>query len=228
LAAAEPPLLRLVLAVSLDGRLAPAAGGAAQLGGPGDRRVLEEALAWADGCLIGARTLRLHGSTCQIHAADLLEQRQQRGRPPQPLALVVSRGSRFDPDLRFFQQPLQRGLLAPPQALVGGAPPAGFDVAWPLASWASALETLAAAGLHRLVVLGGAQLAASLLEHDLVEELQLTLCPQLLGGGHSWLPAAAVLQASHWSLQEQRRLEGDELLLRYRRCAGGRGPAAIA
>ncbi|MFM8674853.1 MAG: riboflavin biosynthesis protein RibD, partial [Vulcanococcus sp.] len=50
--AAGPPLLKLVLAVSLDGRLAPPAGGAAQLGGRGDRRALEEALAWADGCLI--------------------------------------------------------------------------------------------------------------------------------------------------------------------------------
>ncbi|MFO0103658.1 MAG: riboflavin biosynthesis protein RibD, partial [Cyanobium sp.] len=32
------PWLRLVLAVSLDGRLAPPEGGAAQLGGKGDRR----------------------------------------------------------------------------------------------------------------------------------------------------------------------------------------------
>ena len=68
------PQLRLVLAISLDGRLAPAAGGAAQIGGPGDLRVLEESLAWADGCLIGAETLRRHGTTCLIHAGDLLEQ----------------------------------------------------------------------------------------------------------------------------------------------------------
>ena len=72
------PELRLVLAVSLDGRLAPAGGGPAQLGGTGDRRVLEEALAWADGCLIGAETLRLHGSTCIIHGADLLADRDGR------------------------------------------------------------------------------------------------------------------------------------------------------
>jgi formamidopyrimidine-DNA glycosylase len=45
------PELRLVLAVSLDGRLAPADGGAAQLGGAGDRQVLEEAI---------ARNLRAH------------------------------------------------------------------------------------------------------------------------------------------------------------------------
>ena len=42
------PELRLVLAVSLDGRLAPPQGGAAQIGGRGDRRVLEEALAYLE------------------------------------------------------------------------------------------------------------------------------------------------------------------------------------
>ncbi|MCH1545666.1 MAG: dihydrofolate reductase family protein, partial [Synechococcus sp. MOX_bin32] len=44
----------------MDGRLAPPEGGAAQLGGEGDRRALEQALAWGDACLIGARTLRAH------------------------------------------------------------------------------------------------------------------------------------------------------------------------
>ena len=83
-------MLRLVLAVSLDGRLAPPQGGAAYLGGIGDRQVLEEALAWADGCLIGAETVRRHRSTCLIHAPDLLAQRVDSGgwaetRPPPAL-----------------------------------------------------------------------------------------------------------------------------------------------
>ena len=60
------PFVRLVLAISLDGRLAPPEGGAAQLGGEGDRRALEHALAWADACLIGAGTLRAHQCTCLI------------------------------------------------------------------------------------------------------------------------------------------------------------------
>ena len=37
---------------------------------------LEEALAWADGTLIGAETVRRHGSTCLIHGPDLLAQLQ--------------------------------------------------------------------------------------------------------------------------------------------------------
>ena len=76
-------MLRLVLAVSLDGRLAPPQGGAASLGGVGDRQVLEEALAWADGCLIGAETLRCHGSTCLIRAPHLLAERATSGRAEQ-------------------------------------------------------------------------------------------------------------------------------------------------
>jgi 5-amino-6-(5-phosphoribosylamino)uracil reductase len=210
------PELRLVLAVSLDGRLAPAAGGAAQIGGRGDRRVLEEALAWADGCLIGGRTLRLHGSTCQIREPDLLEQRRLAGRSPQPAAVVVSRSGDFDPGLRFFAQPLDRWLLTP--AAPRQRP--GFTRVLPLPSWSVALEQLAAAGLQRLVLLGGAELAGQLLEQQRVDELQLTLCPLLLGGSHSWLPAAVALEPQRWQLLEQRPLEGEELMLRYGRLRG--------
>jgi len=207
------PELRLVLAVSLDGRLAPPSGGAAQIGGRGDRRVLEEALAWADAALVGANTLRLHGTTCLIREPDLLEQRRSQGRPAQPTAVVVSHTGRFDSQLRFFSQPLTRWLLGPSLSEA----PEGFEAVVPLHSWAEAISALGARGLQRLVLLGGAELAGDLLQEQCVDELQLTLCPQLLGGPHSWLPPGVSLEPSQWQLLEQRRLEGEELLLRYRR-----------
>lgn len=226
--APERPRLRLVLAVSLDGRLAPPQGGAAQLGGPGDRRVLEEALTWADGGLIGARTLRLHGSTCLIRDADLLARRRDRGLAPQPVALVVSRTAQLPASLPFWSQPLQRWLLAPQ----GSAVAPGFQRHLPLAPWPQLLAELAQQGLRRLVLLGGASLAASLLAADLVDELQLTFCPRLLGGAQLWLPADAglpalspALQQGAWQLQDCRRLPGGECLLRYGRLIG---PDALA
>ncbi len=185
--------------------------------------MLEEVLAWADGCLIGARTLRVHGTTCLIHAADLLEQRRCGQLPDQPVAVVVSRSGDLDPALPFFRQPLQRWLLSPGDT-ADAAPAAGFDRQLTLQHWPQALAALAAAGLRRLVLLGGAELAGQLLQQQLVDELQLTLCPQLLGGAHSWMPSALTLQPSHWTLQEQRTLGGDELLLRYRRL---REPAPV-
>ncbi|MFM8967876.1 MAG: dihydrofolate reductase family protein, partial [Vulcanococcus sp.] len=76
-------------------------------------------------------------------------------------------------------------------------------------------------------LLGGAELAGQLLQEQLVDELQLTLCPQLLGGEHSWLPAAVSLEPNQWWLQEQRALGGEELLLRYRPVRAP-APAAVS
>ena len=218
---AQAQELRLVLAPSLDGRLAPPAGGAAQLGGAGDRRVLEEALAWADAVLIGAATLRAHRCTCLIRDVSLLHQRAKQGRSPQPDAVVVSRQSNFPSDWLFFQQPLQRVLLGPKPAQ------AGFE-GWvePGISWPLSLSRLHQRGYTNVVVLGGAQLAASLLAEDCIDELQLTLTPRLLGGDHSWIPAetpgaaslpSALADSGAWALRESRALGGDELLVRYRR-----------
>jgi 5-amino-6-(5-phosphoribosylamino)uracil reductase len=211
-----------VLAVSLDGRLAPPDGGAAQLGGSGDRRVLEEALAWADGALLGAETVRRHGNTCLIHHPDLLAQRRGQGRPDQPHALVISSTGLLPPQLPFWRQPLQRWWLRP-RPLAPDQAGEGFDRQLVFDSWQKLRLQLAELGLTRLVLLGGADLASQFLEAGMVDELQLTLCPLLLGGAHTWCSASAGLGPGlglhrwRWRLLEQRPLGGDELLLRYGR-----------
>ena len=207
-----------MLAVSLDGRLAPPDGGAAQLGGPGDRRVLAEARAWADAALVGAETLRRHGSTCLIRQPDLLDQRRRQGRGGQPHALVLSRTGALPAAMSFWKQPLQRWWLRPREA--GSSPTAApFDRQLPFDSLLELRQQLAGLGLSRLVLLGGADLASQWLAAGLVDELQLTLCPLLLGGAHSWCAAdpGLGLDRRRWRLLEQRPLEGDELLLRYGR-----------
>ena len=214
----QRPSVRLVLAISLDGRLAPPEGGAASLGGEGDRRALEQALAWADACLIGAGTLRAHQCTCLIRSPQLLEQRRQEGRPDQPAAVVVSRSADFNADWLFFRQPLRRWLLAP--APVDD----GFERWIPLGeSWADRLEAIGSAGIQRLLLLGGANLAADLLVADCVDALQLTLVPKLLGGANAWLPTSCSLlpdvlaQPNAWSADSVELLGNGEHLLRYQR-----------
>ena len=106
--------------------------------------------------------------------------------------MVVSRSPDFSSTWRFFDQPLQRWLLAPEP----GCGDQGFDRWFPLApTWPERLEALGAAGIQRLVLLGGAQLSADLLQADCVDALQLTLVPQLLGGCFSWLPCTDVAVA---------------------------------
>lgn len=216
---ASQTVLRLVLAVSLDGRLAPAAGGATQLGGPGDRRVLEESLAWADACLVGASTLRSHGSTCLIHGQDLLEQRRQQQRSRQPDLVAVSRRGQLDPDMALFRQPLRRWWLAPGLSCGPACLPRGFNGCIPLSQWPLLPSQLQRRGWCRVVVLGGAQLASTLLAFDLLDELQLTVCPCLLGGSHLWVDPALALDRHHWQPVESRNLGGGEWLCRWQRQA---------
>lgn len=198
--------------------MAPPEGGAAQLGGSADRRVLEEALAWCDGALVGAETIRRHGTTCLIHGSELLADRRRQGRPDQPAALVASRSGDLSPGLAFWQQPLQRWwLAAAPTHPPTSAPPAGFDQQLVIPSWEALRPALAAAGFGRVVLLGGADLVSQLLQADALDELQLTLTPRVLGGPHSWCRPEARVDPSRWQLHEQRCLYDGELLLRYRR-----------
>ncbi len=210
------PRLRLVLAVGLDGRLAPPQGGAARLGSPADRRVLEECLAWADACLVGAGTLRVHGGTCLIHGEDLLRQRRRQHRSSQPHLLVVSRQGQLDGALPVFRQPLERWWLAPGQTRLDQAPP-WFQGVIPLPHWQGLPQAMGEKGWQRLVVLGGAQLATTLAAHDLLHELHLTLCPQLLGGGHLWLQGGVLIPQNRWCAVESRPLGDGEWLCRWRR-----------
>lgn len=189
-------------------------------------------MAWADGCLIGAETLRRHGGTCLIHDHDLLASRRDGGRPRQPIAIAVSRSGSFPASLPFFLQPLERWLL-----LAGAVEPAsmsgplcGFHRCLELVAWPQALARLPDLGIERLVVLGGAALATGLLQEGLVDELQLTLVPRLLGGSHLWIPAVPPgdggLDDRDWRLMEHRPLGDGEILLRYRVARGSPQGAA--
>lgn len=211
------PWLRLVLAVSLDGRLAPAEGGPAQLGGAGDRRRLEETLAWADVALLGAQTVRLHGTSCLIHAPDLLRRRRQRSQPPQPPVLVWSRSGRIPDALPFFAQPFERWLLIgagePHAASLAEA--SGFGRILPFVDWPATLAHLWGLGVRRVAVLGGAQLAGALARAGVLDELHLTFCPRLLGGKHLWLPSGAISDPLiRWTPVEHAALAGGDLLVR--------------
>ena len=157
-----------------------------------------------------------------IRSPQLLEQRRSEGRTEQPAAVVVSRSPDFSSAWRFFNQPLQRWLLAPEPV------DQGFDRWFPLApTWSERLQALGAAGIQRLVLLGGAQLSADLLQADCVDALQLTLVPQLLGGRFSWLPCtnaplpAALAQPGAWQSDGAEDLGDGEWLVRYRRIRSG-------
>tara|TARA_B100000965_G_scaffold302577_1_gene261239 strand:+ start:1265 stop:1942 length:678 start_codon:yes stop_codon:yes gene_type:complete len=216
------PWVKLVLASSIDGRIAYPEGGETQLGQSGDRLVLEESLAWSDGILMGGQTLRDHRSICIIRNKSLINQRIIEGKDEQPISLIASNQSEFPIHWLFFKQPIKRWLLQKENQEYKNQLPNGFHKRINLKlKWRDSLDDLNQKGLRKIVLLGGANIISSFLIEDLINELQITITPHLLGGNHCWVSSKLknlnrmTNQNNKWILKESRDLGNNELLIRY-------------
>jgi len=214
--------VKLVLATSIDGRIAYPEGGKTQLGNFGDRLVLEESLAWSDGMLMGGQTLRDHQSICIIKNKSLLKKRISEGKNEQPIALLASNQIHFPGNWLFFKQPVQRWLLQNQDKRNGHILPKGFDKRINLKlTWRDSLVDLNEKGIKKIVLLGGANIISSFLIEDIIDELQITITPNLLGGDYCWVSSklrrlnTIINNKSNWILKESKTLGNNELLIRY-------------
>tara|TARA_Y100001968_G_scaffold266413_1_gene255913 strand:+ start:13975 stop:14634 length:660 start_codon:yes stop_codon:yes gene_type:complete len=206
-----------VIATSLDGRISIENGSNVNLGSKGDRQALEEALAWADATIMGGGTLRTHQNTCLIHQKELIKQRLSAGKSKQPISLIVS-NSKHSEDWIYFQQPIRRILIS------GQKKPKVFgyeSIIQIKRHWKETLAELPQQGITKIVLLGGAKLIGSFFLDEVIDELQLTFTPQIIGGECTWLPTSLkndqikLNDENHWILKESKSLGNDEFLLRY-------------
>jgi 5-amino-6-(5-phosphoribosylamino)uracil reductase len=204
----------VILAISVDGKIADRSRSAARFGSDADRRHLEQQVSQADAVLFGAATLRAYGTTMSVRDPDLLHQRELRGQPVQPIQIVCSGSGQLDRSMRFFSQPVPRWLLTD-HPDDWGKPE--FDRVLKFANWPDVWEALKHFGVDRLAVLGGGQLVAGLLAAGLVDELRLTICPLIFGGN-----AVSPVAGAGWLESVAPRLNlleclpvGDEVFLHY-------------
>jgi 5-amino-6-(5-phosphoribosylamino)uracil reductase len=214
----------VILAMTVDGKIADYQSSAARFGSINDRIHLEQQVSLADAVLFGAGTLRAYGSTMSVSNPLLLQERKARSQSPQPVQIVVSGSGNLDSQWRFFQQPVPRWLITLP----------GNDNKWrsraeferiliapehnSIINWTKTWQQLAKLGLNRLAILGGGELVASLLAENLVDELWLTLCPLILGGNSAPTPVGGTgfiqSQGKKLQLLEIKHIE-QELFLHY-------------
>ncbi len=214
------PWVKLVLASSIDGRIAYPKGGRTQLGKSGDRLALEESLAWSDGILMGGQTLRDHKSICIIKNKSLIRKRISEGRDEQPISLIASNHIDYPTNWLFFKQPVQRWLLQKESS--SKEVPNGFNKKIKLRiKWRDSIDDLNREGISKIVLLGGAKLISNFLIEDLINELQITITPHILGGDYSWVSSTLtnlnrMMNGDHkWFLKESKKLGNSELLIRY-------------
>jgi 5-amino-6-(5-phosphoribosylamino)uracil reductase len=212
--------------MSADGKIADVARSPARFGSERDRLHLETQLAQADAFLFGASTLRAYGTTLQIRQPPLLNQRQQRKQPPQPVHIVCSQSGQLNPSDRFFSQPVTRWLLTSQHGAGQWRDRAEFEqvMAIPETDAQSlnlsvALEQLGQHGIQSLVIGGGGRLVSSCLDAGLIDEMWLTVCPLWLGGADAPTPMDGIgylqTHAPRLKLLSSEAI-ADEVFLHYR------------
>ena len=187
------PLVTLKLASSLDGRIATAGGESRWITGEAARAHGHRLRATHDAVMVGAETARLDDPelTCRLPGLTLRK----------PVRIVVDSQLRLAPDSRLARSAANHPTwcLTAPEALARGEAlrARGVElIAVPTTGrgqldLAAALQALGQRGLTRLLVEGGAGLAAALLAQRLVDRIAWYQAPLLLGGEAR--PAVAAL-----------------------------------
>jgi 5-amino-6-(5-phosphoribosylamino)uracil reductase len=175
---------------SIDGA-ATLEGTTGGLGGPGDRALFNLLRTLADVIVVGAGTVRIEGYSGARLTVAQRQQRQGRGQSEVPRLAIVTKSGRLDRDMPVFTRtevpPLVLTCTAAVdetrQRLAGVADVADCSGDDPgRVDEAAVLAALADRDLYRVLTEGGPTLLSSFVEHDLLDELCLTIAPCVVGG----------------------------------------------
>lgn len=210
--------VRLNMVASLDGATT-VEGRSGGLGGPVDRTVFLTLRSFADVILVGAATMRGEHYGPPSLSAELRDARLARGQPAEPTIAVITRRVDLDWNAPFFvdadPKPIVFTVAAsaariPSQAPLSDVVVAGDD----RLDVPAGLDRLTEHGYHDVLVEGGPSINALLATAGEVDELCLTLSPQLVGGTSARIlrgDASAVTPLTLASVLTA----GDFLFLRY-------------
>lgn len=153
-----------------------------------DKARLFEQRAWSDAVLVGHGTLEQDNVRLGIPSEVLRAQRVARGQQPYPLRVIVSNRGRIHPGLNIFETNFSPILIfstkrMPQRTQRKLRKSATLHLSDSAVDLRSVLEQLRRDyGVKRLACEGGGELFRSLLELDLVDQLNLTVTPLLFGG----------------------------------------------
>lgn len=221
--------VRLVAVSSIDG-LAAVNGSSAALTSSGDQRVYRLIKRDADLLLLGAGTIRAEQYGQTALSAPEIARRRANGLPPYPAVAVVTRsldldlsGPLFQPSIGGHSQP--RPILIVPAAAAAGASTAIAEAAELLVAGDynvdlnQAIQLLRQRGHRRIVCEGGPSLAGQLAQADLLDEICVTVTPQLpaVAGPRITAGPAGRPAGGQWQLHRSLLDEQGNLFLRYTR-----------
>jgi riboflavin-specific deaminase-like protein len=212
-------------AMTWDARVSTRAGTPSDFSSPYDKRRLLEIRASGDAVLVGRKTIEVDRMQMGLPDEALRAARVARGQTAYPLRVVASRSGAINPALRIFESDFSPVVIfssnqmpVATQAVLEGK--AALHLARnEEVNLRGMLETLAEQyQVRRLVCEGGPTLFRSLLEADLVDEINLTFCPLIFGGISA--PTITGIAGTFLPATRECRLEamdvvGEECFARY-------------
>jgi riboflavin biosynthesis pyrimidine reductase len=190
-APAGRPWVLVNMVASVDGSAIDAGGLSGGLSGGADKAVFSAIRAVADVIVAGAATVVAEDYGPSRPAAPIRRQRLARGRSEVPRIAVVSGSLRLDPGRRLFRDatPDARPIVLtadaadPERRTALEAVAEVHAVGRDRVDWDLALARLQAATGARVVLCeGGPRTVAQLVAADLIDEVCMTLSPELVGG----------------------------------------------
>jgi riboflavin biosynthesis pyrimidine reductase len=185
-APADRPYVVANFVSSVDGR-ATYHGLTGQLGDDGDLAVFRALRREVDAVLVGTGTLRAEQYGRILKLPESRERRRQRGLAPEPLASVLTRTGDVPFEIPLFAEPEARVIVFSGADVDTSAARAQVEVVrldGAALSFTAALNYLRAHhGVRALLTEGGPTVLAALVREHVLDELFLTLAPQLTGGG---------------------------------------------
>lgn len=216
--AGDRPYVLLSVAVSLDGCIDDATPERLVLSGPQDLDRVDDERSRVDAILVGAGTVRADDPRLLVRSPGRRAARVARGLPESPVKVTVTRTGGLDAAAAFFTAGDGEKLVYAATAAVEGLrglPTTVVDAGDP-PDLTRILADLAARGVGRLMVEGGTVMHTWFLRAGVVDELQLAVCPIVVGSPDApRFVAGEGLPAGRMRLVETRPV-GDVVLLVYR------------
>jgi len=212
------PRVTIVIASSLDGRIAFPEGGESHLGSDEDKKMLDQNLSMVDATIFGLGTLKAHQSTYLIK--NLYGNNEINISKSQPISIVASNSKKFNSNWKYFHQPIRRWLIS--SSKVDNSSNNDFEKKLLFENtWGKTLISLKKQGINDLALLGGAKLINSFIKEDLITDIKLTIIPRIIGGKYTWvLPEQSneIFNLKRlWEINSVKNLMNNEIYIHYKK-----------
>ena len=212
------PRVIIVIASSLDGRIAFPGGGESHLGSEEDKKMLNQNLSMVDATIFGLGTLIAHQSTYLIK--NLNNNDEVNISKSQPISIVASNSKKFNSNWKYFRQPIRRWLIS--SNTVDNSSKNEFEKQFCFEnSWGNTLISLKKQGINDLALLGGAKLINSFLKEDLITDIKITIIPRIIGGRYTWIPPEKTNEIFNlkrlWEIKSIKNLMNNEIHVHYKK-----------